>query len=591
MIQPALNITSKIMAFNIDFELKKICVRRCFTALIYSVSAQYALLFLFLLFINFSPLHPISWLTTSLYSICSWYTWLCIIPLISLVIVYGIVLGKLYIAKHEYFASRFALLFRKAVPLAIFLLLHILIGFMTAWLYAKFIHTDYNHFYSKCLDESNCINAAYTFIILNGIYTGIYYFVRERVRKDTTLQFPIIQQSQYLNIRANVFQIVYKSLQQSCLPTVAYLIGTYLLGGVFLSNVAQIFALHFTREYTLFDFYLIVYIYLVSAQILSNMRIMEFLFTTLLTEYTEFSISQTTTAQGERNDVIMVEALSASRIPIVQQLAALDLYTLATKDFVRRQQIYTLSIPGGHPYTWISISSQCLGMINSYREELNKSIEHIISNNNQTFRAKQFPLKPTASDMAQQLLFRQYNENYGIRNLAVYNNENTMSTGSQETNVVDPCKRFNETTQLLALKFNKFKEGLIRAPGIGYLFAEPESAKVSFLLKTESETISWIVQGLSALAASSLKEDRFGVVQSELSTIIKSLIQLKQVLDKVSLVNFVDTECHYQCMSIKNAVKRSLYSITTEFADYLPDLVKDSNDMRIIENFAQYRET
>lgn len=573
------------MAFNINLECKKLCIRRCFYALAYSVTAQYFLLTVFLLYVNYSVLHPISWMMTTISTILSGYTWMCALPLIMVVIMYGICLGRVYLAERHYHATRFSRICKTCLDQTLFLVVHVAIGFLTTWLYSRFMHVDYMNFYNKCLENSYCINERYTFLILYGIYMGIYNFVRERVRKDSRITFPVIQQTRYMKIRDNLSRILFDSLREAFLPTLAYIVGCCLLGGVFLSNVAQIFGLHYTGDYHLFDGLLFCYLFVLSAQILSNMRLMDFLFVTLLTECFEFPIENNVQPYEERSEILLVEALAVQHVPIVQELAALDLYTLAHRQPERRQQIFQLSVPGGHPYNWNSLSGQCLSLINAYSAELTKSVAHLVHNSNhqQQFYTKiQFPMKQSATDAANKLLFRQYNENLGIRNIAPDNSSNEVESNSGN----DPLSRF---TELIHAKVQRIKLAAMQAPGINYLFSEKPCGRVSFLL-ANGQSMAWTVQGLAALATSSLSEDTYGVVQTNLADIIVALIQLKKVLDKVGSVSFADNVSHNRCVTVQNAVKRSLYRITTVFSDYLPDLLTDANDLRILESYRNYRE-
>lgn len=134
-----------------------------------------------------------------------------------------------------------------------------------------------------------------------------------------------------------------------------------------------------------YDVKLLLIVWILSTHILSNLHLMEFLFQVFLTEPRVFPIEAKSLAAPNGNyfaqpapqtvDVTLVQALANTKVPIVRQLAALDLYTLPEFNDIynRRQQIYALSIPGGHPYNLNALSAQCLSLINAYNDKLQQS--------------------------------------------------------------------------------------------------------------------------------------------------------------------------------------------------------------------------
>lgn len=134
------------MSFLI-LECKKRCLYRCLSAVAISITMQFFLLAVFLLFINFHVMHPVMWITETVGILFSFYTWLSIMPLISAVIIYGILLGKSHLAVKKYYATRFRWLIATAVRKFTFFLVHITMGFLTIWLYARYLHMDYRYTY------------------------------------------------------------------------------------------------------------------------------------------------------------------------------------------------------------------------------------------------------------------------------------------------------------------------------------------------------------------------------------------------------------------------------------------------------------
>lgn len=336
----------------------------------------------------------------------------------------------------------------------------------------------------------------------------------------------------------------------------------------------------------------------------------------------------------QTTDVTLVQALANTKVPIVRQLAALDLYTLSEFDDVykRRQQIYALSIPGGHPYNWNALSAQCLSLINAYNAELQEAIKDIKKalpqikyNNNQmpnqaqymkSFSSSLLTAPPTefrsstptsATEMADKIRNRQYNDTHGIRNMLspvppTGNSDNDQLL-SPIKSVADPCARFNRTIDLLQQRLQSFKITILNAPGISYLFGQSETARLHAALTiAKAEEIGWIVQGLASIAVHSMHEDRYGVVQMNLSEIFGVLLQLRETVNKIPALGVLGTSSVTSpylrtnaskangANVIRNAVKRSLYHLCITFDEYLTDLISDPNELRILQNYIEFLE-
>lgn len=563
-----------------DLESRKICVERFIIAILHSVCAQFCLLLIFLLLGNFSLLHPVSWLAGSFRLGISLSTWLWIMPLVSAVIVHGIYLAKSFLAGVKYCPTRFQQIYRSITTKSILLVVNCVIGFLTAWLYTQFLRDDYRILFLPKENGNFVLNEKYLFLLLGGTFAGVYYFIKNKVDKPS-LNFPVIQQCRYQQIRAHLYSMVYRSLFKSFFPTLTYVSFYYtfncfyfryklasIFHGVSLAEESSISALYSV----LTDIRLVLYCWILSSHILTNMNLMQVMFHIFLTEQREFPIERTSLANDSQ--VTLVEALACDQIPIIQQLAALDLFTIAESSAPsRRSRLYALSFPGVHPYNWRLLSGECIRLIKDYTTQLSKSIEGA------TLKplAEMTNLRPTASMDAEKLLMKQYNESFGIRSL---------STSALPTEAPPP----DAICKVVDRRLDSLRESLYSIPGIYYLFGEPKTAKTCYLLATQSQKIVWISQALASLAVHSIQEDRYGVVQTDLPLIIRTLLQLKQVLDKVGSIQLDVKKIDRNYVALKAATKRSLYRIAGSFADYLNDIVLEPSDVKALLGFVNYRE-
>lgn len=630
---------------TVEMECKKICVIRCLRAVTCNVAMQFLLLALFLLFVNFSIWHPIDWVVQTFRLILSIYTWLYIAPLISVVIVYGIHLGKSYLNEKQMYRTRFMIIYKTTLPKCLFFLLHFLIGILTTWLYSRFLSDDYHSLFlnrSECSTDdyklaSNqvCVNEKYLLISLYGSMVAIWYCWKKDPSNEPC-EFSIIHQSKYLRVRSFLYSVLWTTLIQVFVPVAASHVFYSLIGRLpFQWFLRRLLSVEFVLNGNVhvYDVKLLVIIAILSTHILSNLHLMAFLFQVFLTQPKMFpieagSLNDNVFNKQQPAEVTLVQALANTKVPIVRQLASLDLYTLSEYGdlYKRRQHIFALSVPGGHPYNWNALSSQCLSLINAYNSELRVAINNLKNGSQIKLNSNALPSQvnymrgfpsnintapvgefrsstPTsATEMAEKIRTRQYNESCGIRNMLTpiqaAENEQLLSPIKP---VSDPCVRFNQTMYILQEKIQNVKSMIFNLPGIRFLFGENEMAQLQAMLSiSKADEIGWIVQGLSSISVHSLHEDRYGVVQMNLPEIITSLLQLRESINQLppSLFN-VNTISPYLrsfqskpsgAILLRNAVKRSLYNICITFNEYLPELVTNPNELRILQNYIDFLE-
>ncbi|XP_065365791.1 nucleoporin Ndc1 [Calliphora vicina] len=581
---------------SLILECKKLCLYRCLSAVALSISMQFILLAIFLLFVNFHVLHPVMWITETVGLMFSFYTWLSIMPLISAVIIYGILLGKSHLAVKKYYTTRFRWLLGTAVRKLAFFFIHIAMGFLTTWLYARYLHMDYRSLLYKCY-AMDCLNSYYIFLMGAGISAGCYHFFKENLRQEPEVEYPILQENKLVKIRSLLYYTLYNSLLKSFVPTLCYALGYCLLGGLLNHRIARFFGVELEESIVSFfgvatNLRLLFYAWILSSQILSNMNLMQKFFSIFLAEDMHFVIEKNPVVIDGQKEITLVEALGMSQVPVVQNLAALELSTLASSHMPsKRQEIFALSVPGGHPYNWNQLSGQCMTLINAFIEELTASVKNIST-------MKSSPLfchadKPTATEAAEKILLRQYNETYGIRRMAAETpttNIDSSAPSNMSPKTSNAVQRINAQFEHMSKQLEQALNTAFRTiPGLFYMFGESDGAKTAFLL-SNSQMIVWLTQGLAGICAASITEDKYGVVQVALPQIIRALLKLKGELDKLNNVNLNGKKLDRNLITLKNAVKRSLYQITSVFGDYLRDLFDDPLEIRTLHCFTNYQD-
>lgn len=552
-------------------QCKRITVDRFLKATLYSIAAQIAPVTIFLLFVNFNLFHPITWLWDTTRLIFSVYTWIYMFPLVLAVSMHGIIWSKIFLSQTDYYPNRFMLILNTCTKKAALLVTHTLVGFFTAWLFVKILSWKA---VGGLSDESRWC------LLFGGMFMGSFYFLKSRLKLIQDVPFPLIQQRRFLRVRAQLYSILQGSFFTALMPSLIYVSVAILLMPF---TLTQIHLDDLTLSALFSNWKLLVYIWILASQILSNMQFTEQLFKVFLTEYQEFAIQAPTL-----DHLTLSDALKADNFKIIQELASLDLYTLGeAKNAHRRKELFSLSIPGGHPYNWKGVSEATMQNIASFTKQLVAAIENVQSyEKNQSQSPTQGKIQ-SASQMAERIMQRQQHM-HGIRNMS------HIYPGGEETAA---CLADNRPKILQRLPpppdvqqgLRAAKTKLLALPGINYFLAEQHYSRVYFVLK-QSQRIVWLLQGISTLASSSLKEDEYGVVQKTLPAIVAQLLELKQVTDQVEKISMDRTKFKGHQKALRSAVKRSLYNIASTFGEYLNDLILPDSDREALISYVYYRE-
>lgn len=198
----------------------------------------------------------------------------------------------------------------------------------------------------------DCINSYYLFLVGSGISAGCYHFFKENLRQEPDVEYPIIQEKKLIKLRSLLYSTLYKSLLKSFVPSICYAFGFWIFGDIVNQRIARFFDLEVDTSLSSFfsvltNIRILFYSWILSSQILSNMNLMQKFFSILLAEEMQFVIEKNPVVEEGQKEVTLVDALSMSQVPVIQNLAALDLYNMTgTMAAGRRKEIYSLSIPG-----------------------------------------------------------------------------------------------------------------------------------------------------------------------------------------------------------------------------------------------------
>ncbi|CRK95003.1 CLUMA_CG008489, isoform A [Clunio marinus] len=542
---------------NMERNCFNVCQNRFKYIILMSATVQFIMLIIYTTLLYIFFLHPVVWAKE---------IFLIIFALIFITMWSDgyFIFHQPLLEEKEYHSTRFISFMRRFPHELTMLTFNFTIGLMTALLFLRYL-SEQDDSYSFINEKKFIFREKHGFLILNAIFLRCYFYYNKE-NDEQTISFPMIHQSKLLQIKRKLKAALKSSLTKSLIPTL-HAVAFYLTVGRFLfffirwsdkeTSVIKSFL-------TVMDVKLLFSTYILTSFILNNMKLTLNIVNIVATHPKIFPIDG-------NESLILAEVLSFSKNQITQLLAAYDLFTLSNEpNSSRRKQFYALSNPGGHPHNWKLLVQKSLVIVNNFSDEVKKTTEsiskskgaqHMIDNKSHTLY----------NFYESKRMTREYNNFTGIRNM-----------GSNP--LMPPPNQKPATPKLI----DEIKQKLLNYKIIFFIFGEADEAKLNFLLRNNSQAIEWIVQGISAMVVRSLKEDSYGVVQHDIKQILKSLIKLKTMLDKIGAYNSISRDRNF--MALKASVRRSLYQIVNTFSGFFEDLLLDSEDVRALHGFVNYRE-
>ncbi|XP_043269882.1 nucleoporin NDC1 [Venturia canescens] len=556
---------------------------RMFVAMVSSIVVQFIFMSFVILITNLSIMHPLSWLHDTWSIVTCFRMWCYFVVLATVIILQGVICSKTYLNAPVLLKSRFDAFCGMFTPHNFVVGgLHVAIGIVLVWLHLSLEGGAWSSLTETCRTvHGYCLIEEHYFLLLGGLWTGIYHFGRTNFWVLCYLEFSPIPQSKFVYVKRGVMDLLPRAMVMAIWPTLYFLGLYYFLGTYFRSIILSILFLSFEAEPLdtlsgLLNPSLIFHAWLYAALFILTIDTMHLLFQASLTQWMRFEIANQNAFNEESVHVTLAEVLAMDKIPIMQHLGYLDLVTLAQKDKTRRARLFDLSQPGGHPYNWNSVVEKCLDLLKKFAAEVDGVSSAKQEENHCAF-------KPTIED-------QEKTYTYHMRNLIDVNSTSLKV----DTETAKPHSSI--VVEYLKSKRDLFVSYLLSKPLIFYFFGKQSDSKIRHVL-TNGQTVVWAADAISSLAVISLKEDPYGIVQKDLPAIVENLFALKQALDKVQKTNILmrkpqndDKTIRIILASLRMAVKRSIYRIVSSFGDYIEDIPLQKTIKHQLESFIVYRE-
>lgn len=538
------------------------------------IALQFIFLFTMLIPLNLSLSQPETWLRSAI-SIVTVGT-LYLFPFALVLCAECLVFSEYLETDNTYFTSRFSIV-SSIFKARHFLmsLFHTLIGGFIFYLYVSVIGGGYGQLTKEC-EGIACIVESHLYLILCGAWTGFFFYFRIIVFQSKYLIFPVIRQSKLRQIKSELKPLFIRAIFDTFWPTFIFGAIYYWKGDGIREQTCNVFYLKFDDTPItngLMNVSLLMYSWFLSTLFVFTLFIVKLILQVYLMAPKTFPIST-----SDPKGIALHQSLDLHKLRIVQYLAYRDLLYLAEKDPKRREELFSLSQPGGHPYNWNALVAVCLKLLNSFTTDLNKVIIES-SDGLKTFA------KPGVEPVTPA-----HKQPHGLRNLIpprIDARPGSASVEHQQQPIPSAVGKKITSAYL--------QQAVLKNPAINFLFGELPEVKVRSVF-SNCELVTLACQSLALLASASFHEDKYGVVQKDLAAIITSLLQLKQVLDKLQKIgNYkkVQRSEHYEVKlkhTLRSAVKRGLYRITVSFGNYLKELPLSTEALQQIPNFLLCKE-
>uniref|UniRef100_A0A7M4ED57 Nucleoporin NDC1 n=1 Tax=Crocodylus porosus TaxID=8502 RepID=A0A7M4ED57_CROPO len=584
---------------------------------------------------------PLRWVSDSFNDLYTSYTIFCILLMSVVILVISIFNVEFYTVAPSIPCSRLALIGKIIHPQqVIHSVVHAIMGMLVAWCAAVITKGRFQFLALPCTASESldavvsyvCLNEYHLFFLLFGAFVGYSYSLLYLVNNMNYLPFPVIQQYKYLRFRRSLPQLV----KHSCVESL-YLVRNFCIAYYFFGKCCDIILfLHKIHPLDnlagLLDLSLFYHTWLCGVFLLIPWYIAWLLFKIYATEAYHFPVQPTF---AEETDQCLPKILSSNPPLIIKFLALQDLMLLSQYSPVRRQEVFSLSQPGGHPHNWTAISRECLNLLSDLTQKLIIHQEAAATNGRikqpspgEINKSLNFPGAAVIEEMAFQahrsnVLPRTHMPSL-VKSLSPLKTSTASDLGSsfgspftspalnRKPGILDLNSPWHGSVQSPHImrrgpKLWTSSSGGGRSVPVILLFLlcimeklNPEASIQAVF--SDAQMHIWALEGLSHLVAASFTEDQFGVVQTTLPAILNTLLTLQEVVDKHFKLphvsskpprisgSLVDTSYKTLRFGLRASLRTAIYRITTTFGEHLNAVQVSTEHKKRLQQFLEFKE-
>ncbi|KAM9187210.1 nucleoporin NDC1 isoform 2-T2 [Mergus octosetaceus] len=590
--------------------LRQVLGWRLAAAVAWSVLLLPACTAAFVLLGRAQPLRPLRWIADSFNDLYTSYVIFCILLMSVVILVISIFNVEFYAVVPSIPCSRLALIGKIIHPQqVIHSAVHAVMGMLVAWCSAVMTKGKFQFLAVPCTPSESpenavpqmCLNEYHLFFLLSGAFIGYSYSLLYLINNMNYLPFPIIQQYKYLRFRRSLPLLVKHSCAESLYLVRNFCVAYYFFGYIPKVWISTTMDLHIDSKLHpldtlsgLLDLSLFYHTWLCGAFLLITWYIAWLLFKIYATETHHFPVQPTF---AEETDQCLPKILNSNPPLIIKFLALQDLMLLSQYSPVRRQEVFSLSQPGGHPHNWTAISRECLSLLTDLTQRLIAQQEAAAANGRakqQAGEMKVLPQTPGAV-VTEDMPFQSQRSNV-IHRASMASLVKSPLMPSKTSPGSDIGSPFSSPALT-----SKIKNFLSRRALIMYFFSKHPEASIQAVF-SDAQMHIWALEGLSHLVAASFTEDQFGVVQTTLPAILNTLLTLQEVVDRHFKLphvsskpprisgSLVDTSYKTLRFALRASLKTALYRITTVFGEHLNAVQVSPEHKKRLQQFLEYKE-
>ncbi|XP_076348918.1 nuclear division cycle 1 [Tachypleus tridentatus] len=399
--------------------------------------------------------------------------------------------------------------------------------------------------------DSICLDEKHFFVVFNGMFAGMLYYISCFLQDSYYLEINPFQQPKLLVSKSEIYNVIVEGAIRTLQEMKYFYVLYFVFGKNFRDNICNVLNLSYGEEYKLttfkglvdIDLFLTVFITGIILHIVWAYN--KYLLKIFLAERIVFPLEETFEVEKDR---CLHHSLACNDIPLLQSLGYLDLCHLAKYSFKRRQQIFSVSQPGGHPHQWNQISCTVLARIETLMKQLS-----------------------TVSSVPPKTESQKLNE-----------------VPQTDLSYIKCMENF------LTCKFKKIIDFWNKISPISAIYSEyPEAQMHKYFLTCQP--VIWGIEALSFLVCASYDEDRYGVVQKSLSKIISLMLDLQTTLERFQKSLSVarkpgplsrDIQLR---QSLRIVLNGALYRIALTFKKHLSDIAFQEDHRQQLYEFSQLK--
>ncbi|TTH99990.1 Nucleoporin NDC1 [Bagarius yarrelli] len=323
------------------------------------------------------------------------------------------------------------------------------------------------------------------------------------------------------------------------------------------------------------------------------------LFRIYVTEPYRFPVQSSFAEDAEE---CLPKVLTERNILIMKFLALQDLALLSQHSPSRRQEVFSLSQPGGHPHNWNAISKECVSLLSDLTQRLIDHHDTVAANGRAKPPSERSDRSSSSSCSGTEDLPDTPRRSVPTRTPgsvfgSAVRGVNTPLTAPFTPELTTPFSSPNpfSSPALRPLLGSQVAQrpwlGSVQSPHVtrrnpklwstssGCLFGLPEAS--SQALFADSQAHIWALEGLSYLVAASYSEDKYGVVQTTLPNILGCMLSLQEAVDrhfklphassKPGKTSYSLGDSAYKSLrfALRATLKTAIYRITSTFGKHL----------------------